>query len=244
MSLGLAACLDDGNPSAVELADVVPDLELIDERQIMDAHRVNVSVRGTFQVVAGTPSRVLGAGGREEKANFPGHPPAGPGTCLDGRWYNARGQETSGSVDHAHPHCFDPGSGGMTIVLEPISSEFIRSFARATLVLSNLNDLYVHHEANPTLCPEREVCFQQGGWGTVAAHAIDAATGRRVGFLSLPLTVDPRVDAFTCTLDGDPAQTGCINYIYTAFYKPAPIEQGGQGDPQFVSGFLYWSVAG
>jgi len=240
----MVACAGgDAAPGPLEPASA--SFELLDATRVMDAQRVNVSVRGTFQVLSGdTPPRVLGAGGKPEAATFPGHPPAGPGTCVDGGWYNARGQHTTGSVDNPHPHCFDPGSEGITIVLEPISAQLISGPDRATLVLSDLDDAYVHHDANPGVCLERQVCYQPGGWGTVVAHAIDASTGQRVGALAfaLELRLDRDVNPFACSLDGDSLQTGCINYIYTAFYKPSPAEEGGQGEPQYVSGFLYWLV--
>ncbi|MBM4183888.1 MAG: hypothetical protein FJ207_06630 [Gemmatimonadetes bacterium] len=236
-------CIDvpsPSGPSGIEASR--PDFELYDARQVMDARRVNVSVQGTFQVTSGTPPRVLGAGGRVEPANFPGHPPAGPGTCLDGRWFNARGHGTSGSMENPHPHCFDPGTDGITIVLEPISSQLIasREPASTTLVLSNLDDVYVHYEAPGSTC-QTKPCYQAGGWGTVAAYAINAATNQRVGIIKFPLTLQKvSGDPFECTLDGDPAQTGCINFIYTASYNPLPPEEGGQGTPQPVTGFLHW----
>ncbi len=242
----LSACGIDLSDSTTPLA-TAPSFQLYDARQVMDARRVNVSVRGTFQVLAGTPPRVLGTGGRAEPANFPGHPPAGPGTCIDGRWFNARGQGTSGSIENPHPHCFDPGTDGITIVLEPISSQLTAwaDPARTTLVLSNLDDVYVHHADRAFVC-DTKPCYQEGGWGVVAAYAIDAASGARVGIIKFPLTLKLEVgqDPFDCSLDGDRDQAGCINFIYNASYNPLAPEEGGQGTPQSVSGFLYWFKVG
>ncbi len=243
--LVLAACVDAPlGPSST--SENSPAFELVDPRQVMDVKRANVDVFGTFQVLSGTPPRVLGAGGTPESANFPGHPPLGPGTCLDGRWYNARGHATSGSMENPHPHCFDPGTDGITIVLEPISSQLIgpTEAGRTTLVLSNQDDVYIHHDPKSE-CFERP-CYQEGGWGSVAGYAVNAATNQRVGILKFeltPLPVDPRFDPFACSLEGDPIQNGCINFIYTASYSPLPAEQGGQGTAQKVSGFVYWLLA-
>jgi hypothetical protein len=222
-----------------------PSFELFDERQVMDARRVNVSVRGTFQVLSGDPPRVLGVGGVAEPANFPGHPPAGPGTCIDGHWFNAKGKGTSGSIDHPHPHCFDPGSEGITIVLEPISSQLIATTepTSTTLVLSNLDDVYVHHSELSGSCRTRP-CYENGGWGGVVGYAVDSETGARVGILKFTLALKlAKESPFDCSLDGDREQTGCINFIYTANYAPLPPEMGGQGTEQQVSGFLYWIAA-
>jgi hypothetical protein len=138
-------------------------------------------------------------------------------------------------MENPHPHCFDPGTDGITIVLEPISSQLIASVdpARTTLVLSGLDDVYLHHEATVSRCETRP-CYEQGCWGTVVGYAINTASGARVGILKFEMTlpVDPRLDPFACTLDGDREQTGCINHIYTANYHPLAPEDGGQGTQQ------------
>ena len=107
--LGAVACSDD-TPTDPRTG---PDLELVNPDERMG--NVNSHVYGSFSVAAG--GGVITSG----PANFPGHPPAGPGTCVDGKWINAQGKGTSGSLAKPHPHCFSPAAS-IEVVLEPISA--------------------------------------------------------------------------------------------------------------------------
>jgi hypothetical protein len=76
---------------------------------------VNAHVYGSFAVDAGGGVIMSGP------ANFPGHPPKGPGTCDKGLWINAQGKRTSGTSTKPHPHCFS-AAATIEVVLEPISA--------------------------------------------------------------------------------------------------------------------------
>ena len=103
----LFACTDS------PVAPLGPSHELVDPT--VRATSYNAHVYGSFAVAAG--GGVITSG----PANFPGHPPAGPGTCVDGKWYNAQSKGTSGTLTRPHPHCFSP-SATIEVVLEPITA--------------------------------------------------------------------------------------------------------------------------
>lgn len=90
-----------------------PSHELVDPAARATSY--NAHVYGSFAVAAG--GGVITSG----PANFPGHPPAGPGTCVNGKWYNAQSKGTSGTLAKPHPHCFSPGAT-IEVVLEPITA--------------------------------------------------------------------------------------------------------------------------
>ena len=106
--VGAAACSD--TPTAPPDR---PSFELVNPGERMST--VNSHVYGSFSVAAG--GGVITSG----PANFPGHPPAGPGTCVNGKWLNPQGKGTSGTLAKPHPHCFSPAAA-IEVVLEPITA--------------------------------------------------------------------------------------------------------------------------
>ena len=90
-----------------------PSFELVNPTERIQG--INAHVYGSFAVAAGGGVILSGT------ANFPGHPPAGPGTCDNGLWINAQGKRTSGSATKPHPHCFSK-TAAIEVVLEPISA--------------------------------------------------------------------------------------------------------------------------
>jgi hypothetical protein len=90
-----------------------PSFELVNPAERIQG--INAHVYGSFAVAAGGGIILSGP------ANFPGHPPAGPGTCDNGLWINAQGKRTSGSATKPHPHCFSK-TAAIEVVLEPISA--------------------------------------------------------------------------------------------------------------------------
>jgi hypothetical protein len=105
-------------PPDLRTTDGGVDHELAPPDTRIEPEYVNAHVYGSFRV--GTSG---GAGGviTSGPANFPGHPPAGPGSCEDGRWINANGRPTAGSLMKPHPHCI-AASSSVEVVLEPISA--------------------------------------------------------------------------------------------------------------------------
>jgi hypothetical protein len=101
--------------SATDPRSADPSFELVDptERTL----QFNSHVYGSFAVAASTGGGVILKG----PANFPGKPASGPGTCVQGLWYNAQEKPTSGSLEKPHPHCFNPVTT-IEVVLEPITS--------------------------------------------------------------------------------------------------------------------------
>ena len=118
--VGLLGCSDPAtNQGAVD-----PNFELVNpaERTV----EFNSHVYGSFAVAAG------GGVIRSGPANFPGKPNSGPGTCVDGLWYNAQGTATSGSLAKSHPHCFSAGAT-IEVVLEPITACYTGAQEAVTL---------------------------------------------------------------------------------------------------------------
>src|SRR3989304_4159662 len=80
---------------------VAPNLELTDPALRWDALVVNSHVYGSFRIeLPGGVATAITSG----PANFPGHSPAGPGTCDDRAWINAQGRGLTGSLSNPHPH--------------------------------------------------------------------------------------------------------------------------------------------
>ena len=248
LALFLLSCTE---PPSAPTGDHGASLELVSESERLHSSIVNVAVRGTFQVFGGTPPRVLGLSG-EEPARFPGRGTSGPGTCIDGKWYNPRGHATSGSPAQPHPHCWDPGADGMTIVLEPIAGQLTGPEAGGPtqLLLGERDDPKMPESIFARWMPKSikciEPCDAMQGAGTVYAYAVDAATNTRVGTLKfwlgeLSTTTIPE-NLFECTVGGEPGQDGCLDYIFGANYDPLPPDKGGVGEPQHVTGFLYWHL--
>lgn len=97
--------------------------EMADIGQRIEPEYVNAHVYGSFRVNAETAGDGSASVIMSGPANFPGHPAAGPGTCDAGRWINASGKGTAGSVEKPHPHCLK-STATMEVVLEPISACF------------------------------------------------------------------------------------------------------------------------
>ncbi|MFN0181179.1 MAG: hypothetical protein ACKVZ0_20425 [Gemmatimonadales bacterium] len=228
-----------------EIPDLVaPSFELVDVSTRLDAKVVNAHTYGTFVIdVAGGLVTI-----RSGPANFPGNPPGGPGTCVDGLWINSRGKPTAGSLEHPHPHCVATATG-MTIVLEPISSRARDLNVKCEtadvcdfLFFSDLKegDIDVQYKSLKGLPGSTQ------GEGTVFAYAIDAATlgttNARVGTISIDLNQydDPEVNLFgICVLDD--GKTSCLPRVVSATYKP--LGDGGVGVVTTATGFLWWAPA-
>ena len=222
-----------------------PSFELVDPGLRLDPKMVNAHVYGSFAIAIDGGLVAIRSG----PANFPGSPPAGPGTCLDGRWINAQGKPTAGTLERPHPHCVTTASA-LSVVLEPISSA-VRDPFRACQV-GFLCDFVIFHSAKDG---ELGVEFQPGikgnagvtvGDGTMVAYAIDGATiggtNVRVGTLTIDLDQYdlPDVNLFgICFLDD--GKYPCLSHVVKATYEP--LASGGVGQSSTVSGFLWWSPA-
>jgi hypothetical protein len=237
MALALACTPDLAEP---------PSFELVDETLRLDAKLVNAHTYGSFALTfeGGGPSAILTG-----PANFPGNPPGGPGTCENGLWINSKGKPTAGTLASPHPHC-TTATSAMRVVLEPISSQ-VRDPKQACDV-GGLCNFVLFHEgfkaddigvaATSSIKGEGGVT---NGTGTIVAYAIDASTlhgsSVRVGTLSIDLAqYDAREDLFgKCDMGLE--SVGCLPVLVRAYYKP--LEVGGVGTGQEVTGFLWWSPA-
>lgn len=235
----LMACSD--LPTRSTPADLTVNKELVDPAERRPPDAINAHVYGTFALrFGGDGPSVITSG----PANFPGNPPAGPGTCDNGLWINPAGKPTRGDSETPHPHCVS-SSSSVTVVLEPISA-FYSGFSDQRFDYWQL--LFGHDKAaiqiTQTLEQSREgelVSVQ--GTGVVLAYAIDAATlgttNRRVGTLLIDLKYYSgfaRLFDSGCTVDG--TVTACLNQVVTAVYKPFA---DGVGVPTSVTGFLWFT---
>ena len=91
VALVLTGCADAASRGPVAPSE--PLRELYDEAQRQPPDQINAHVYGSFGIRFGSEEPSVITSG---PANFPGHPPAGPGTCQDGRWINAQGKPTAG----------------------------------------------------------------------------------------------------------------------------------------------------
>ncbi len=243
--LFLAACAGPESRTATE-----PSRELVDIDQRVAAEAVNAHVYGSF-VIPGAAGPVTILSG---PANFPGNPPGGPGTCVDGRWYNSKGKPTAGTLTHPHPHCVTNGSA-TTVVLEPISAQSDRdplsteppACAAGQLICHYLN--FSHLEGLPLSVVAGETVKPLApytkGSGTVVAYAIDASTlngtNTRVGTITFDLAqYDAPTNLFnSCSVGAD--EFACFPLVITASYEPLAV--GGVGTSQQIFGFLWWAGA-
>lgn len=140
LGLGLPGCGAPTNPGANE-----PSFELVNQTERPSVF--NSHVYGSFAVAAG--AGVIRSG----PANFPGHPKSGPGTCIDGMWYNPQGKPTSGSLIKPHPHCFSAGAA-VEVVLEPLTACYT---GKQDLIVENEEPMppaEPAEEPKPGLCAE------------------------------------------------------------------------------------------
>lgn len=241
ITLILTAC----GPSAQ--MPTAPMMELVDVTRRIDAGLVNAHTYGTFAIAVPGGLTAIRSG----PANFPGNPPGGPGTCIDGRWINSKGKPTAGSLTHPHPHCVRAGTA-MTIVLEPISSR-VRDPNQACSGTGVCDFLYFSDPKDGNLDVQAFPGIKGGagrteGDGIVEAYAIDAATlgttNVRVGVITIDLNQfdDPASNMFgTCDLD-DTNTFACLPMVASATYQPLAI--GGAGSLTTATGFLWWAPAG
>jgi hypothetical protein len=235
-------------------------------------HRVNVGLvnahaYGSFRVGVGAGGSTVITSG---PANFPGHPPAGPGSCVDGRWYNPQGKPTSGTLTRPHPHCLK-AAPSIEVVLEPISVCFSSSLAAASCKKKAVKGYSVGFAVFGLSDDESTDAVVEGwqpldpsntatppltiGSGTVTAYAIDASTlgttNRRVGTLTLDLTAfdsdaENLLDADGsdgCSIDAT-IIAPCFNRVITARYNPLPAPDGIGPTDYAVEGFLWFTPAG
>jgi hypothetical protein len=232
--------------------------ELTDIGNRISPEFVNAHVHGSFALPLGSATPTVITTG---PANFPGHPPAGPGTCDNGTWINQQGKRTAGTLDYPHPHCLTPPTV-IEVVLEPISACYSR-FAHPT------GPCAVYAPSDPDLSPDKhalsfsdtwilgqrgdQTLFTRGFTGPLTAYAIDASTlggaNRRVGTLSIDIQQQynfnsaPGSSLFQgdCLLD-DVTGIPCLNQVIFVDYTP--LETGGVGVPTTgVPGFLYFVPA-
>src|SRR4051794_1980192 len=121
LGLGLAlACSPDSPTTSSEVLPVDVANEVVNVDGRIDAQMVNAHAYGSFRVDGGGSTPAVITSG---PANFPGAPKAGPGTCVNGLWYNSQEKPTSGTLTKPHPHCIKP-SAAIEVVLEPLSACF------------------------------------------------------------------------------------------------------------------------
>jgi len=178
-----------------------PSFELVNPAERLTT--VNSHVYGSFAVAAGGGVILSGP------ANFPGHPPAGPGTCKNGLWINAQGKPTSGTATKPHPHCFSP-SAAIEVVLEPISACY--SGAQDEVVEPAQPPAEEPTGAEPAAEPAGEATPAEPPKGTKTCPAIKAVKGATVTQLlvrqagSDPTTGTPWTEASVTSTDfSDPA---------------------------------------
>jgi hypothetical protein len=227
----------------------------------MPLESINAHTYGSFAI----PVTAGGGAILSGPANFPGHPPAGPGTCDNGLWINAQGKRTAGTIDKPHPHCFTSESA-TTVVLEPISSCFTpftdetRVSCHVPLDPAGTKSTYLQTGYSPAQGVMLEVHGSTSfdpksglplpgttfGTGTVVGYAMEVATGRRVGILAFRLeqydSKDRNHFEEACGID-DGLVAPCLNLVIVADYKPFAPEDGGLGTPGQASGFLWFTPA-
>lgn len=212
----LSACADTPTgPARPDIAAAPEGVawEMADIGQRIEPEYINAHVYGSFRVNAET----AGDGGTSiilsGPANFPGHPAAGPGTCDAGRWINASGKGTAGSVEKPHPHCLK-SAATMEVVLEPISACYTAfdkppaGLCRESILLQKGvvvtrlvmgvqlvggESIALNGESKTVVTigePARRT-YPSKGLTTIVGYAIDASTlgttNRRVGTLTIDL---------------------------------------------------------
>jgi hypothetical protein len=246
-----------------------PSLELTDAGQRWDATTVNSHVYGSFRIDIPGGATVITGG----PANFPGHPPAGPGTCDNGLWVNAQGKRTAGTLARPHPHCIGATSA-LEVVLEPISScysgystdlhpcgfrfgekapEAFATTRTEGLGISDAGDgidLVGETTTYSNGTPPRSDMF---GFGVVSGYAIDASTlgttNRRVGTLTFDLDQLTSSQANYLDFDGSDGCTMDATILAPCLdliilAEYAPLPApAGAGTAQTVPGFLWISPA-
>lgn len=233
----LAGCGTTDAPMAVRTS-----AELYDATKRVAVNDINARVYGTFAIEFGSEGgyEVILSG----EANFPGKPKGGPGWCDNGLWINSQGKRTAGSLDHPHPHCVRTGDGteAVTVVLEPISVR--HNIAGGS---GNENIEFAATDADGLVSrvggggnPHTEA------QGTIVAYAIDIATNKRVGLLTIDLSqyAHASLNYFDsdCTIDGE-SYARCLNKVILADYAPLAGPDGVGEATADVSGFLYWTPA-
>ena len=250
--------------SEVRSADGIAN-EMVDVGSRMDPRMVNAHAYGSFRVDGGGSTPAVITSGT---ANFPGAPKSGPGTCVDGLWYNSQGKATSGNLSKPHPHCIKP-SAAIEVVMEPLSACF-GAFASGILPCPakaadknyNISLTFFGNSTSDFIVRGFEprtvgtVLPKSDGVGTITAYAIDATTlgsgNRRVGTLTfdlaqynsatenyLPVDADGNP---TCTVD--PAQASpCLNKVISATYNPLPAPDGLGPTDLTVAGYLWLTPA-
>lgn len=241
-----------------------PQFELVNTAHRLDAASVNAHAYGSFRVGVGSGASTVITSG---PANFPGHPPAGPGTCVNGQWLNPQGKPTSGTLTKPHPHCLK-AAPSVEVVLEPISACFtptsggckskaVKGYTVGAAVFGTADDeaggAFVEgwqpgDPSNPATPPLTT------GSGTITAYAIDAATlgttNRRVGTLTLDLATFTSESVNLLDVDGSDGcsmdstiQAPCLNRVITARYDPLPAPDGIGSVDYAVEGFLWFAPA-
>jgi hypothetical protein len=237
------ACVDATPPAQ-------PAFEITNVAKRLDPSLVNAHVYGSFRVDGGgtTPAAITSG-----PANFPGAPKAGPGTCLNGRWYNSQGKPTTGSLSQPHPHCIKP-SASIELVLEPISACYTEFPSTPCPVGPDPDFTTVRLSFGQSLLEGYSSLAETGTiFHGLTGYAIDATTlgttNKRVGTLTIApsqyssLTIDylPSGPA-TCTID--PTQISpCINKIVSATYTPLPAPDGLGPSDASVAGYLWITPA-
>jgi hypothetical protein len=258
--LVLACSPDAPTPTALDPVDHTAH-EVVPVEDRLSPDNINAHAYGSFRVDGGTGTPAVITSG---PANFPGKPKGGPGTCVNGLWYNSNGKPTSGSLTKPHPHCIRPAAA-IELVLEPISACYTgfenpaipckgaadnKGFSFMTATFDN-RSAKVTGAQSKTADPSNTV-----GVFTMTAYAIDATTlgttNKRVGTLTIDLTqyTSAEENFFKFDEDGnpicsvDPAQPSpCINKVISAKYNPLP-PPNGLGPTDFsVSGFLWVTPA-
>ncbi len=247
------------------VAPQAPQLELTNPDHRATATSVNAHAYGSFRVGVGAGGATVITSG---PANFPGHPPAGPGSCVNGLWYNPQGKPTSGTLVKPHPHCLKPAPS-IEVVLEPISVCFslmspagckkkaVKSYTVGFAVFGVSDDGSTEAviEGWTPLDPSNaETPPLTVGSGTITAYAIDASTlgttNKRVGTLTLDLTAfnsgsENLLDAEGsdgCSIDAT-ILAPCFNRVITAQYNPLPAPDGIGPTDFAVEGFLWFTPA-
>lgn len=257
--LALCACTD------ASVMSPHPITELADPGLRLDAAIVNSHLYGSFlvQLPAGVIT-VITSG----PANFPGHPPAGPGTCDNGTWINAQGRRIAGSLSKPHPNC-SRSSSALNIVLEPISACYPpfppptplsphcgaggapAGGAAAALYIGAGGDEDIGIQSLAYGSFPRT--YSTTGYGILVGFAIDAATlgttNRRVGTLTIDMDQFTSATVAYLDLDGSSAcemdatiLAPCLDLIISATYAPLPAPDGA-GSSQTVPGFLWIAPA-
>ena len=242
--LAITACSD------APVTSPRPSLELTNPT--LQVQSANAMAHGTFKILINTASsRILGADGTAEPADFPGEGQAGS-YCIYGGWYNVtpahpEGHYTSGTMEQPHPHCVLAVDGASrTIVLEGISANRLRVNNRPDKIFFS-SDETLKVEAKDPNNPQ----VGTTGTGVMEAWAIDAATDERVGRITIDLATQYAVSGQnifklaptteSCGLAVDGAYDECLNKLVSAAYVPEP-GAANAGEAQTVTGFLFWRL--